>query len=329
MRTVTRIALVIVIAGACKEKQAAPPAAPPRQGIEMVHRGAMPHQPLRYQLTRGVRTAVELELDVDMVTPTFQRTMPTTVTVMEVGADEVLADGSAKVRTKILRAMARERAGAAVSLEAVNAQAAMLSGVEITGTLTPRGKVQAPRVEASAGVPPKTASGIAALVAQAEEVAMPLPEPGVGVGATWRVRRDVVELGIKMETLTEIEVTSIDGPRVGYVMRTEARGDDQHATIDGTPVDVTKIRGSGTGQGVIDLSRMVVFGEQSVELGFDVRAMAASGSAQSSSVKMHTAKRLKPAAEAATAPPPQGPDGKPNAGAAPKPDQAPQDPGAH
>ncbi len=332
MRTVTRIALVIVVAGACKEKQAPPPPAPPRQGIEMVHRGAMPHQPLRYQLTRGGRTTVELELDVDMVTPTFQRTMPTTVTVMEVGADEVLADGSAKVRTKILRAMARERpdaSGAEVSLEAVNAQAAMLSGVEITGTLTPRGKVQGPRVEASAGVPPKTASGIAALVAQAEEVAMPLPEPGVGVGATWRVRRDVVELGVKMETLTEVEVTSIDGPRVGYVMRTEARGDDQRATIDGTPVEVTQIRGSGTGQGVIDLSRMVVFGEQSVELGFDVQAMAASGSAQSSSVKMRTAKRLKPAAAAATAPPPQGPDGKPAAGAAPKPDRAPQDPGAH
>jgi hypothetical protein len=329
MRTVTRIALVIVIAGACKEKQAPPPASPPRQGIEMVHRGAMPHQPLRYQLTRGVRTAVELELDVDMVTPSFQRAMPTTVTVMEVGADEVLADGSAKVRTKILGAMARERPGAEVSLEAVNAQAALLRGVEITGTLTPRGKVQGPRVEASAGVPPKTASGIAALVAQAEEVAMPLPEPGVGVGATWRVRRDVIELGIKMETLTEIEVTSIDGPRVGYVMRTEARGDDQRATIEGTPVDVTKIRGSGTGKGVIDLSRMVVFGEQSVELGFDVKAMAASGSAQSSSVTMRTAKRLKPAAAAATATQPAGPDGRPDGGAAPAPDRAPQDPGAH
>jgi hypothetical protein len=329
MRTVTRIALLIVIAGACKDRQAPPPPPPPRQGIEMVHRGAMPHQALRYQLTAGVRTAVELVLDVDMVTPTFQRTMPTTVTVMEVGADEVLADGSAKVRTKILRAMARERPGAEVSLEAVNAQAAMLSGVEITGTLTSRGKVQAPRVEASAGVPPKTASGIAALVAQAEEVAMPLPEPGVGVGATWRIRRDVVELGIKMETLTEIEVTSIDGPRVGYVMRTEARGDDQRATIDGTPVDVTKIRGNGTGKGVLDLSRMVVFGEQSVELGFDVKAMAASGSAHGSSVKMRTARRLRPAADAATGSQPDKPDGKPEVRVAPKPDRAPQDPGAH
>jgi hypothetical protein len=112
-------------------------------------------------------------------------------------------------------------------------------------------------------------------------------------------------------------------------MRTEARGDDQRATIDGTPVDVTKIRGNGTGKGVLDLSRMVVFGEQSVELGFDVKAMAASGSAHGSSVKMRTARRLRPAADAATGSQPDKPDGKPEVRVAPKPDRAPQDPGAH
>ncbi len=323
MRIVTRIALLIVIASACKKKEA-PPTPPPRQGIEMVRHGAMPHQPLRYRLTRGVKTAVELEVDIDIVTPTFQRTMPTTVTVMELGADDVLPDGNAKVRTTILRASARERPGAQVSLEAVNAQAAMLSGVEITGTLTARGKLQEPQVAGSAGLPPKPAGAVTALVAQAEAVAMPRPEPGIGVGAIWRVRRDVVELGIKMETLTEIEVTAIDGPRVTYVMRTEARGDDQRATIDGTQVDVTKVRGSGTGRGVIDLARMVIFGEQSAELGFDVSAMAASGSAQAGSVKMRTAKRLSPAAGTTPATPPD-----PDAGAAPKPENAPQDPGAH
>lgn len=298
MRTVTRIALLIVLAGACKKKEAAAPPASPDQGLEMVSLGAMPHLPLRYQLTRGVKTKVAMEVDIDIVTSTFQRAMPTTVTVMELGADDVLPDGNAKVRTRILRASARERPGAQVSVETVNAQAMMLSGIVITGTLTPRGKMQDPQLAGRANLPPKTADGFAALVAQAEDVAMPLPEPGVGVGAIWRVRREAVQLGIKLVTLTEIEVTAVEDQRVTYVMRTEAKGANQRATIEGVPVDVANVRGSGTGRGVIDLGRMVIFGEQALELGFDISAMSQSGS-----VTMRTAKRLAPAAEGAAAAP--------------------------
>jgi hypothetical protein len=284
----------------------------------------MPHQPLRYQLTKGVKTAVELEADVEIVTPTFQRTMPTTVTVMEIGADDVLPDGSAKVRTTILRTSVRDRPGA-TALEAMNAHGMMMSGVEITGTLTPRGRIQDPKLAGSASMPPKVAEGVAMLIGQTEEVAMPLPEPGVGVGAIWRVRRDVdvAELGIKMQTITEIEVKALDGQRVTYAMRTQVKGDSKRSTIDGVEVDITNVRGSGGGKGVIDLGRMVIFGEESVELGFDLSAKSGSGS-----VTMRKAKRIRPADAEAAAPPPSKPDagtpGKPS-----KPEKSPQDPGAH
>jgi hypothetical protein len=259
----------------------------------MVGHGAMPRQILRYQLTKGVKTAVELEVDVDIATPSFQRTMPTTVTVMELGAEDVLPDGNAKVRTRILRASARERPGAQVSPGMVNAQAARLTGLEITGTLTARGELEGPQLAGSASLPAKAAGGIAALIAQADEVAMPLPEAAVGVGAIWRVRRDAVQLGIKLETVTEIEVTALEEERVSYALRTQVKGDNQRATIEGVAVDVTNVRGNGTGKGVIDLGRMVMLGEQAFELGFDFSAMDRSGS-----VKMRTAKRLKPAADA-------------------------------
>jgi hypothetical protein len=321
MRIVLRIAILAVLAAACRKKADAPPP-PPLQGVEMVRYGAMPHQTLRYQLTKGMKTAVEMEIDTDVSAPTFQRTMPTTVTVMELGADEVLPDGNAKVRTTILRASARERAGAQTSVEAANAQGMMLSGVEITGTLTPRGKILEPRLAGGANLPPGAAEGLSELVARSEEVAMPLPEPGVGVGAIGRVRRDATQLGIKMETITEIEVTAIEDQRVTYALRTEVKGADQHATIEGVDVAVTNVHGNGSGKGVIDLGRMAIFGEQSLELGFDLAAMKESGS-----VKMRTVKRLKPAAATATAEPPAPtPEPKPSA---PPPEKAPPDPGAH
>lgn len=324
MRIVTRIALLTVLGACGSKKEPAPPPPPPRQGLEMVSVGAMPHQPLRYQLTRGVKTAVELEIDLDISARGAWRAMPTTVTVMEVGAEEALPDGNAKVRTTILRASARARPGAQTSLEAVNAQAMAMSGIEITGTLTPRGKLLGPQLAGSANLPPKASESFGALIAQADGLAMPLPEPGVGVGAIWRVRRDVIELGIKMETITELEVTAIDGPRVAYTLRNEARGDDQRATIDGVQVSVTNIRGSGGGKGVIDLGRMVSFGEQTLELGFDVAAGSESGT-----MKMRTAKRLKPAADPPSGAPAEAEQPAPAKDARPPAKQEPQDQGTH
>ena len=341
MRTVMRIALLIVAAGACRKKVEAPPAGPPPDGVELVSLGAIPRQVLRYQLARGVKAQVEMEIDAEFAAPGLQRTMPTAVTVMELGADDVLPDGNAKVRTTILRASARERPGAEVSIEAASAQGAMLSGVEITSTLTPRGRVLEPRLGGGANLPPKAAAAMAAQVAQAEELAMLLPEPAVGVGAIWRVRRNTTQLGVKVEAVTEIEVPALEDRRVSYAMRTQIKGDNQHTTVEGIEVDVTNVRGTGAGRGVIDLGRMTMFGEQSLELGFDIAAMKESGA-----VTMRTTRRLMPAADAPAAalakPGPSAPPGEaeekehkdkepdPAKGAKPaKNAKAPQDPGEH
>ncbi len=317
MRTVTRIALLAVLASACSGKKGEPPPTPPPgQGIEMISHGEMPRRPLRYQLAKGVKTAVELEEDVDFVTPSYRNTTPTAVTVMEIGADDVLPDGNAKVRTTILRTSARERPGAS-SPEAMSARGAMMDGVQITGTLTPRGRLQEPRLASTAGLPAKVAERAGPLIAQLEAVAMPLPEPDVGVGAIWRFRRDVdlAALGLKVQTITEMEVKAIEGPRVTYVMRTELKGEDQRSKIEGVEVSITKIRGTGGGEGVIDLGRMVRFGEESAELGFDLAAQQQ----QADSVRLHKAVRVRPAPDEAPAAPSPA---KPDAGTL-------EDPGAH
>jgi hypothetical protein len=324
MRTVLRIALLGALVGACGGKKQEPPPPPPRQGVEMVSHGAMPHQTLRYQLTKGVKTEIEQELDLDIASAQVQRAMPTAVTVMEVAADDVLPDGNAKVRTTILRASARDRPGAKVPVEVLNAQGMMLNGVTITGTLTPRGKLGGPQIAGGSNLPPKASEGFAALAAQADEVAMPLPEPAIGVGAVWRVRRDLVQLGIKMETITELQVTAIDGPRVSYTMRAEVKGDNQRAMIEGTQVDVSNIRGSGSGKGVLDLSRMVNLGEQTLELAFEIKAAGVPDT-----VKIRTEKRTRPS----SGEPPTPSVPAPSEGSASAPQQQPeprsQDPGSH
>ena len=291
----TAIALAASLACACKKQPAEPPPAP-RQGIELVSSGAIPHQTLRYQLTKGVTTPLELESDAEVSMGPIQRVLPTSVVRIEIGADDVLADGNAKMRTRVLGASSRGRPGATVPTETLDAQAAVLGGLEITGTLTPRGRFQDTRL-ASGGkdLPEKTVRQIEQMLKAAGDVAMPLPEPGVGVGAIWRFRKDVVLLGVKLETITEVELTAVDGPRVTYLLRTEVKGDDQTANLEGLEAKVTRIRGGGTGKGAIDLGRMAMTGEQEVELSFDVAAMN-----ERTTAKMRLVQRTKaPAAQGA------------------------------
>jgi hypothetical protein len=244
-----------------------------------------------------MKTGIELESDADVSMGEIRQIMPTSVLRMEISVDDVLPDGSANVRTRIVSASARERPNTTVPVETVNAQAMLLGGLELTGTLTPRGRLQETRLAGGTkDLPAKTVRQIEEMLKATGDVAMPLPDPGVGVGAVWRIRKDVVMLGVKLETITEVEITALEGPRVAYRLRTEVKGDDQTADIDGLKAQVTHVRGGGTGKGVIDLSRMAMTGEQEVEMSFDVSAMN-----NQSTAKMKLAQRARSAI-----PPPAG-----------------------
>jgi hypothetical protein len=317
MRTVTLIALGAVLGAAsgglaaCSKKSGErPPQTVAGQGIELVNAGAMPQHPLRYQLTRGAKTRVQLEIDFDATMPSIERIMPTMVMVMEIGADEILPDGSAKVASTIVRASARDRPNASLAIEAVNAQATLMGGMAITGTLSPRGKMSDGKLAGGGKELPKPAADqLKDAVAKISELAMPLPEQAVGVGAIWRYRKAITVEQIAMDTVTEIEVTAIDGPRVTYVSRIQVEGKPQTIALadeqgGSVKLDVKNIRGNGTGKGVLDLTRMVGTGEQSSELAFDVSLGEHTGTA-----KLKTATRMLPPDEQDATAPAQGSPG--------------------
>ena len=297
MRTVTLIAL-LAGAAACSKKSSEPAPAAPGQGIELVATGAMPHQPLRYQLAKGAKTRVQLEVDFDATMPSVERIMPTMVMVMEIGADDVLPDGSTKVTTTVLRASARDRPNTSLSIETVNAQAMLMAGMTMTGTLSARGRMSDSRL-ASGGtdMPAQLADQLKDTIGKISDLAMPLPDPALGVGATWRYRKAITVEQIAMETTTEIEVTAIDGPRVSYISRIFVAGEPQRIELDDpsgakVKLEVKNIRGSGGGKGVLDLAKMVGTGEQSSELAFDVTIAEHTGTA-----KLKTTTRMRPATE--------------------------------
>src|SRR5689334_7304806 len=131
-----RIALMLLTLAACKEKEPEPPPpAPPHDGVTVVQPGAAPLQPLRYHPTKGVRTTSQLICDLDTRTDGHDDPMPTVVVDLETVVEDVLADGTAKLRLTILQTAARERPGMAITLDLVRDQLAAMQGIAFTETL--------------------------------------------------------------------------------------------------------------------------------------------------------------------------------------------------
>src|SRR5438067_156498 len=108
MRSVIVVALLA--STACKQEPDAPVGtpAPPTDGIEMVKLGNVPHQLLRYHLIKGTTSAIEIVMDYELSANERVLKMPTLVLGSEVTVDDVQPDGTASMRTRIVKAEIRD-----------------------------------------------------------------------------------------------------------------------------------------------------------------------------------------------------------------------------
>jgi hypothetical protein len=212
--------------------------------------------------------------------------LPTLVLTSEIVAEEVTAQGLAKVRSMILDVAARERAGAMVPAASMTEHTQVMRGISLTGNLTARGTLLGVAVDTTGRqLPPALDAQIGSLRRSFEQVAMPLPAEPVGVGAVWRYKKTFEQNGMTLRTVTDVVVTGIHDDQFSFTSTSVVSGDEQKLTQGGTTVTVTNLGGRGTGAGTIDLARMTMNGELNAELTSD---MSADGETARMSMKMMT-----------------------------------------
>lgn len=286
------IAVAIVCAAACaNSKEAAPAGPPPGDGVQVINPGNEPRRALRYHIAKGTTTALELALDVDIDAAGQGGPLPTLVMTSELVADDVLDDGSMRMRTTIGEVSARERAGSPVTAEQMAEQTRLMSGLVMRGTLSPDGALREMKVDTAGKVlPPGITAQLETLSKSFEQVAMPLPAAPVGVGASWIHTRHITQNGMSMLTATTFTLTAIEGDLLTFQSATVVRGKDQTVIQAGQAIDMKNVGGKGAGKGTVDLSRMMMTGELSAELAAD---MSAEGESTHMVMKMVT--RIAPA----------------------------------
>jgi hypothetical protein len=256
MRRVTLTLLVVVCTlVACKSEPQEPPPQLPVDGVSLIHRGVPPYQPLRYHLARGSRTTSELVCDLEVKNNGDGGPMPALVVVLDIAVDDVLADGSAKLRITVVRTSVRDRPGSPVARDVVQAQAAAMHGVVITQTLAPDGQLADSRVDVAASAPESMRDQLDRLTRSLSQVAMRMPAESVGVGAIWRERRTLPEGGIRATSETLYTLTSLTGSTIVYSSLGLSSGPPHTLEQAGMKVEVTDTRGHSEAKGSVDLSR--------------------------------------------------------------------------
>ena len=223
-------------------------------GVTVLSTGAEPRRELRYHLAKGTQSPITLELDFEMETGAAAAALaklPTFVTDGGLVVDEVLPNGDMKVRIHIDHAGVRERPGATGGGD--DSAAKLFEGFVETATLTPTGRLR----DAKIAVPnqtPALAGQIKSVSASLEQVALPLPTPPVGIGASWKTTRTLDASGVALAVTTTTTLVKLEGERVTYSAKLSVTATDQRAVIGDVVLDVSHLAGAGGGEGSIDLA---------------------------------------------------------------------------
>ncbi|HEY0482679.1 MAG TPA: DUF6263 family protein [Kofleriaceae bacterium] len=322
-----RTYLILVALVACRDKapEPPPPPPPPHDGVTLLQAGAPPLAPLRYHLTRGTKTAAELVCDVDIKSDDRSGPMPTLVVDLETTVEDVLGDGSARLRITVVDTRIRDRPGSQVASDVMQAQATAMRGVVLTETLAPDGAVSDAQVippvpatrpaggPSAADVTAKASGRLDSLLRSLERMAMRLPAEPVGIGATWSERRTLPEGGIRATSEIRYTLVSITGSTLAYTGAGQSSGTPQTVEQDGVKIEVADTHGRSEVQGSIDLARYTLDGmaRSTFSSSMTVIAPDAGPGAARSTVEITMAVRMTPlaggTAGAAAAPPAAAP----------------------
>lgn len=281
---------IAVVASACENKgdkraRVEPP------DLQIVSSGSEPRKQLRYHIPKGTTQGLELTVDMTLNAGEMGGPLPTVVMSMLLAAEDVAADGSVKLRTTVVDAVARDRAESKVAATALTGPLDAMKGIALTSTLASNGRISKAQVEGGKQLPPDVQAQLNALTSSFENVLMPMPNEPVGVGAVWRSSREIQQNGLKLTSVNTFSITAMTGETINYSIDTEVHGPDQQITQGGTTVDIKDITGTGGGRGVMKLDRL----DFESDLAAEFRSkMSAPGEATPTAMKMMTLMRVRP-----------------------------------
>jgi len=235
--------------------------------IELLAPGAEPRVALRYQFKPGSQEKLVMDLGMSMSMQMGAMaqppvTLPVSRMHMVLDLQSIDAAGELRYAFVMNKAEVLPATGAAAAMvPMMSSELAKMEGMKGTARVSNRGFTR----EASFEVPDRVSAQIKqmeeSMARSIEQMSSPLPEEPVGVGARWRVTSQVETGGVNLNQIGHFELVALEAGVAKVRISLEQSAPPQDVKSPdlppGTVVHLVSMKGQGTGEGQIDLARVV------------------------------------------------------------------------
>ncbi len=250
-------------APAALERRAEPAPVAADRGFELISPGTEPRAPLRYQLVAGAKSRTTLRIAANPISDgtagaSGARPMPAVALTTETEVLPASPDGDFPVRIRVVEAKLE---GAPSSV--ADAALERWRGAELHATATATGRLTGIELRAAGEATAATDPQLQSLATTMQQLAMELPEPALGAGASWAVERPFPQGGLTLKARTVYQLVERDETSARLRSQIFLSAPDQTIERDGERAELSGFTGSGESDVVIDLQKLTARGTTS------------------------------------------------------------------
>jgi hypothetical protein len=270
--------VIVAIALACNGHRDGAPPPPAQRDLTLISSGMPPLAPLHYALVKGTKTTLAFDVTSHVEAGSQSDDSPPIHVALDLVVDDVLPTGAMRLTSTIrsLAATGPSRNGSATNAFGsdavdptqahVDAVGSALATLAFTATLSPDGSISDVKTT-DQPLPELAKDELAQVIAGFQQLAMPLPNVPIGIGAKWRCSRALGPASaLALQAATTIDLLGRTSNAISYAVTSELTGSNQTVVQDGTSVVVEGIGGSAQGKGSIDLATLAIDSSQTAEL---------------------------------------------------------------
>jgi len=278
---------------------------PKQVGVKLLTPGSGPKQRLRYRFRAPETHQVVITIAMSVGVTTQERSVP--VQKMPDMQMHLTLEHRSVSPTGVLKySFTLTRAGLAGGGEGamkkrfekvLGPALQQLVGLTGSGEVTARGVAKHAELRLPSGIPGPARKALQSLQEQIQQLATPLPEQAVGVGAQWEVVRPLARATLRLGQSAKYTLVKRQGARVTFEMRLEQYAPEQELKSSqlphGAKAQLHSLTSKGKGRFDIDLTRPVPSGDLRYDSRLD-QTVSAGGKSRRMQLDLNVHARFSP-----------------------------------
>ncbi|MDX2088794.1 MAG: DUF6263 family protein [Kofleriaceae bacterium] len=241
----------------------APVSTVPAPTVKLIDAGKNPTKPLRFTVKKGLKkvvvTTMRMGLEMDLGAGGSQRQdIPVLEMIFDMKVTDVLPNGDIRYEMVFRKPRAVPDAKTPPNvLAAIDDSVKDLAGVKGYSLVSNRGFVKEASFDVPPNAPPTAQQMFKSMEQSFSQLAAPMPEEAVGVGAKWETTTALNANGIAMTQVATNTLVSFAGNKATLDIKLVQTAKPQKITTNGITADLHSYTANGGGRTHLDLSALM------------------------------------------------------------------------